>query len=298
MGILRTAAVAALSLALLAPGLVTAPPAAAASTKLTIGKHPTVTAPYGKKTTIKPKVTKTGQIKLVSKSLTVKQGKRTLVRDKTSAKLKPGTYRVTTKVKYRTYKLVRSTKTVTHKVVGVEAWSDTEVTCTASSVETYTWGGEFDATCTGAEFDGTLALRDVSAFGEVGDYLGYSSNFDSLEFSELPTSGEQFSATLSPADDLYRTARVKKTTTRKVWSSTKVKTRTQNLTVKAGKRPSRTSPDASGECPSWAPIKGNQGSYDWIYHVPGSTYYSRTYAEECFTTRRAAENAGYRAPLR
>lgn len=298
MGIRRTAAIAAISLALTAPGLVAAPPAAAADTRLTIARIPTVTAPYGKKATIKPKVTRTGQVKLLSKSLTVKQGKRTVVRDKTSAKLKPGTYRVTTKLKYRTYKLARSTKTVKQKVVGVEAWTETRVTCTASSVETYTWGAELDATCTGTAFDGTFPIRGLSVFGEPGDYTGYTDNYDSLDFAWLPSPGEKFSATLMPADDIYRTTTVRRTTTRKVWSGTKVKSRTQNLIVKAGKRPSRTTPDAWGECPGWAPIKGNRGSYDWIYHVPGSTYYSRTIAEECFTTRRAAENAGYRAPLR
>ena len=64
------------------------------------------------------------------------------------------------------------------------------------------------------------------------------------------------------------------------------------------KTPSRTKPSSGGNCPAWAPIKGNQGRYDWIYHVPGSTYYNRTIPEECFSTTRAAEAAGYRAPLR
>lgn len=66
----------------------------------------------------------------------------------------------------------------------------------------------------------------------------------------------------------------------------------------AVKTPSRTKPITAGNCPAWAPIKGNQGRSDWIYHVPGSTYYSRTIPEECFSTTRAAEAAGYRAPLR
>jgi len=60
--------------------------------------------------------------------------------------------------------------------------------------------------------------------------------------------------------------------------------------------PSRTTPVSSWNCPKWAPIKGNASSM--IYHVPGSTYYSRTKPEECFSTRTAAVRAGYRAPLR
>ncbi|WP_440312451.1 sunset domain-containing protein [Leucobacter chromiireducens] len=64
------------------------------------------------------------------------------------------------------------------------------------------------------------------------------------------------------------------------------------------KTPSRYNPGYSGTCPAWAPIKGNQTGKKWIYHVPGSTYYSRTVPEECFSTVAAAQAAGYRAPLR
>lgn len=59
--------------------------------------------------------------------------------------------------------------------------------------------------------------------------------------------------------------------------------------------PSRTTP-YGWDCPAWAPIKGNASSR--IYHVPGGAYYSRTKPEECFATRWAAEQAGYRASMR
>lgn len=64
--------------------------------------------------------------------------------------------------------------------------------------------------------------------------------------------------------------------------------------------PSRTRPNSVGSCPSWAPVKGNVNSSRGtkIYHVPGSTYYSRTNPEECFSNASAAQRAGYRAPLR
>ncbi|MFC8599670.1 MULTISPECIES: sunset domain-containing protein [unclassified Isoptericola] len=83
----------------------------------------------------------------------------------------------------------------------------------------------------------------------------------------------------------------------KVWSATKVRTKTQTLLVRQGKKPSRTTPVSEYNCPSWAPIKGNQTtshSTDWIYHVPGGRYYKVTKPEECFTTEAAARNAGYR----
>lgn len=57
--------------------------------------------------------------------------------------------------------------------------------------------------------------------------------------------------------------------------------------------PSRTSPDSAWNCPSWAPIKGNQSG---IFHVPGGRYYDKTSPEECFSTSAAAIAAGYRAP--
>ncbi len=47
-------------------------------------------------------------------------------------------------------------------------------------------------------------------------------------------------------------------------------------------------------CPRSAPIKGNQGSNGWIYHLPGQAYYANTNPEECFASESAARAAGYR----
>ena len=47
-------------------------------------------------------------------------------------------------------------------------------------------------------------------------------------------------------------------------------------------------------CPRNAPIKGNQGSNGWIYHLPGQAYYNNTNPEECFASESAARAAGYR----
>jgi endonuclease YncB( thermonuclease family) len=55
-----------------------------------------------------------------------------------------------------------------------------------------------------------------------------------------------------------------------------------------------TAPNGNS-CPASAPIKGNQGSPDWIYHRPGQGSYDVTTPEECFATGAAAEAAGYRA---
>jgi hypothetical protein len=57
--------------------------------------------------------------------------------------------------------------------------------------------------------------------------------------------------------------------------------------------PSSTAPVSKWDCPSWAPIKGNQSG---IYHTPRSRWYEVTTPEECFRTESAARAAGYRAP--
>jgi hypothetical protein len=54
-------------------------------------------------------------------------------------------------------------------------------------------------------------------------------------------------------------------------------------------------PSSINTCPSHAPIKGNSGDTDWIYHLPGQRFYDVTNPEECFATETAAITAGYRA---
>ncbi|QIG42066.1 thermonuclease family protein [Nocardioides anomalus] len=48
------------------------------------------------------------------------------------------------------------------------------------------------------------------------------------------------------------------------------------------------------DCPTNAPIKGNRGETEWIYHLPTNKYYSATNPEECFATEAGALAAGYR----
>lgn len=53
-------------------------------------------------------------------------------------------------------------------------------------------------------------------------------------------------------------------------------------------------PISKDNCPASHPIKGNQGSNGWIYHVPTGASYGVTDPEECFATEAAAQAAGYR----
>ncbi|WP_258142560.1 hypothetical protein [Arthrobacter sp. MYb227] len=62
-----------------------------------------------KKATIKPLVSAKKGVKVTSKVLTVKQGKKTIVNKKASASLKAGTYKVTTTVKYKSGKKTLTT---------------------------------------------------------------------------------------------------------------------------------------------------------------------------------------------
>lgn len=51
-------------------------------------------------------------------------------------------------------------------------------------------------------------------------------------------------------------------------------------------------PVSTWSCPSYAPIKGNEGS--WIYHPRSSPWYAQTTPEQCFATEGAAKAAGFR----
>lgn len=179
------------------PASASAPTAAAAPVatakkpvaQVTIKKITTKTAPYKKKATVKPRVTRKGQVVVKSKTLTVAQHGKHVAKNKKKVALKAGTYRVKTKVAYRTYTIKPST---------------------------------------GA----------------------------------------------------------------KVWSKYKVKSKSQKLVVKQGKKPSSSAPVSKYNCPKWAPVKGNQSG---IYHVPGGRYYKATTPERCYVSAAAARKAGYRA---
>ncbi|ANC32870.1 hypothetical protein [Isoptericola dokdonensis] len=73
--------------------------------KVTIKKIPTKRAPYGGKATVKPRVAVVGVVSVKSKTLTVKKKStgKTVVKKAKKARLAPGTYKVTTKVRFQRY---------------------------------------------------------------------------------------------------------------------------------------------------------------------------------------------------
>ena len=103
------------------PATAAAPTAAAATsaTSVTIKKIGTKTAPYKKKATVKPRVTRKGKVAVKSKTLTVAQHGKHIAKNKKKVALKAGTYRVRTNVTYRTYTIKAST--------GAKVWSKDKV---------------------------------------------------------------------------------------------------------------------------------------------------------------------------
>jgi hypothetical protein len=97
---LVVAAVLAVSLAVLAAPFFRAD---AATKPVTVHKIATKTVASGASATVRPNVSTVGQVKVTSKKLTVKKGSKTVAKNKSSVKLKAGSYAVTSTVKYKTY---------------------------------------------------------------------------------------------------------------------------------------------------------------------------------------------------
>ncbi|MFJ2617912.1 hypothetical protein [Glutamicibacter sp. NPDC087344] len=98
-----------------APASVSVVAAKKATLAVTIKKIGNKTVSGSAKATIKPSYSKVKNVKVKSATLTVKKGSKTVAKNKTSAKLATGTYKVTTTVKYQ-YKGKTSTKTKTETI--------------------------------------------------------------------------------------------------------------------------------------------------------------------------------------
>lgn len=288
-----------------------APASAAAPVKATstaasvkFGKIAGKKAPYNGKATITPNVKKSGKVVISKKTLTVKRGSTTVAKNKTSAKLKAGTYTVTQKVTYRTYAIKTTSKKVTRTVVGAPAFEDVDVTCVATAVEpegaaegVEPWGALVEATCTSPKFDGERTLLVFLTDEDFGWWGFDEYGLDELTTDALPTVGVAFPAILNPEDDLMKTKIVTEKVSKRVYSKVKTKTSApQRLVITQGKKPSWVWGSGGWNCPKAYPIKGNASSM--IYHMPSGAYYSRTKPEQCFATESAARAEGYRRSKR
>jgi hypothetical protein len=274
-----------------APSAVVTAVPAAVSAKLTIGSITSPVARPGGKAYISPSVITSGNVKVESKRLTVKQGSKTLARNQTRALLSPGSYSVTTTITYKTFTLTNGVRTYS-KVQSATRTQKlnvrTAVALKTIAGKTAPYGGK--ATITPS----VSATKGVSVTSKtVTVKQGTKTIVANKTSASLRAGTYKATTTVKYRIPLYKTVNGRTTST---LSTVYTATKTQNLTIKAGKRPSQAAPYSNGECPSWAPIKGNGNS--GIYHVPGGAYYNATNAEECFTTEPAALNAGYRKSKR
>lgn len=99
-----------ISIALTATAVTATGVAAEAAPNVTIHKIAGETIAEGAKANVRPKVTRASQVKITSKTITVKNGDTTVVDRKKSARLKAGTYRVTTRVTFKTWKVTKENK--------------------------------------------------------------------------------------------------------------------------------------------------------------------------------------------
>ena len=254
-------------------------PTPAPETSVAIKNIGSPVAPVNGTATVKPTIAATGWVTVTAKTITVKQGSKTVLKNKKSAKLRAGTYSVATTVKYKTYTEADGQRVYSK----LKTTSKTQKLVVRTAVALKTIAGKK------APYNGTATIKpNVSAAKGVK----VVSKTLTVKAGSKTVAKNKKSASL-------RAGKYKVTTTVKyrlpASTYTRTATKTQWLTIKAGTKPSSVSAAGWG-CPSDYPIKGNASSM--IYHVPGGGFYSRTSPEECFATESAARAAGYRASKR
>jgi hypothetical protein len=200
---------------------------AQASSAVTIWKIGTKTTKYQKPTyLLKPDVFADYGVKVDSKTLTVKRGKKSIARNRASVKLRPGTYKVTTKVRYRT------SKDVTQNVLRVPAGQPLYGMSTPhdlfdpymSQCRTTSYVSDTDFTLNCDVSNATVTTVDITD----DQVLGYDRSWD---ISAVRRRGVVYlSGIISPVNIVTPT----EVTT---FSATKTKTRTQTMRVEKGKKP-------------------------------------------------------------
>ncbi|WP_019147053.1 sunset domain-containing protein [Timonella senegalensis] len=113
--------------------------ATAVKNTVTITKLANKKVAYGKKATYKPAVKTTGKIKVTSKTLTVKQGTKTLYKNKSSVALKAGTYKITSTVKYKVGTVKAGSATVVYGATKTKTLTQT-IKVTQGAKPNWVWG--------------------------------------------------------------------------------------------------------------------------------------------------------------
>lgn len=216
---LTVSVVAAVTLSLTAGAV----PAHAADT-VTINKISSKTAPHKKSVTIKPLVKTSGKVRVDKKTLTVKKGKKTVAKNKTSAKLKAGTYKVSTSVRYRTYADVQ--RTSVSILAGQPIDEQTGYDDVANPTPTL---GECTVTAWRSEDDFDFACDVMDA---TIDRLEATSS-DIISSAWSPSGVDEYLVihSLRSPVNIFTSRWVR------TYSKTKTKAKTQSLKIKQGKKP-------------------------------------------------------------
>jgi hypothetical protein len=222
---------------------------------VTVKTIPGKTAPRGGTATVAPTVSVASGARLVSKALTVKQGTKTLVSAKPSARLKAGKYSATTTVKYQLPITTTSTVKSTTKKLVSNGSTPVAMTCKVAKV----WPMESDVDPLVGRMD--IELIDLKCTGNFdGSYAALAAHFPdtatnranglanevlwgedtTVEGAVKPVVGSTAKVTLYPyvesaKDYLYKSTTTSKQVTKTSWSPVHTTSKTQSLTIKAGK---------------------------------------------------------------
>lgn len=211
--------------------------------KVTIGKIKTAKVnKKTKKATVKPSVKATGKVKVTSSKITVKQGKKTIAKNVSSAKIKAGKYSVTTTAKYKTWTNKTTTKNVKKKVLVSGPKKAAKMSCL---VDDYQHDGIGNIpvivlfiSCKG-DFPGVYRTNAIDSVNPIGGWKPTKQNGGIMWGDDISNGpalkwniGTKFSTSVKASKNIYKTTTVKQKSTKKVWSKEQTKTLKQSLTVK------------------------------------------------------------------
>jgi hypothetical protein len=220
--------------------LAAAPTAQAATPVVSVAPIPGVTVPYDGTTVIAPRIAGAGNVAIATKTLNVVHGTTKVAQNVTAARLKAGTYSVTSIARYRTWTLVNHLTTVPTQTLAFPANSTLGAFCTFSFITTYSaTAAEFLATCVNKKFDGVAnvsgSLASVDGGGSwTGSFLDGTPEF---ALADAPVAGGSFLARITANEDLWKAGTKQVVTTVRSYSALKQKSLTQRLVIASGPKP-------------------------------------------------------------
>lgn len=230
-------------------------PAEAASA-VTIKRIAGKTIKKNAKTTIRPNVAHSSNVKVLGKTITVKKGKKTIARKKASARVKPGTYKVTTRVDYKTFKTVTKRRTISEFAYG--AGETVDGSCSIARVPTTSLPySDLGLTCVGRSEP--LSAFNATALALDGGDGTWMVLFNDGSSTMLPASttqalvGQRVHGQVTAANSVYRV--VTQQYRAREYSKKLHRSKTQTLKIKAKKvkKKHACTRTASGTC-----IQGGQ----------------------------------------